>query len=59
MDVATPLPAEERVEEIADHVTTEGPGVFIYRKESVFPIVAFTNAKWQPDGFALPAEENT
>jgi hypothetical protein len=58
-DVATLLLVEELTVDVADHVATEGPGVFIYWKESVFPIVALTNEKWQPAGFAPPTEEST
>src|SRR5579862_9319418 len=45
-DVAAPLLVGEPAVDVADHVTTEGPGVLIYWKESVFPVVALTNEKW-------------
>ncbi|KAI9766137.1 MAG: hypothetical protein M1840_006704 [Geoglossum simile] len=57
-DVAE-LPVEELAVEVADHVATEGPGVLIYLKESVFPAVALTKVKWQPVGLVPPTEERT
>ena len=59
VDAAAPLPVEELVKEVAAQVTADEPGVFIYRKESVFPIVALANEKWQPAGFATLAKEST